>query len=80
MAAVKLGLRYADGSVRGANARCIAMLQTFVQCIQVRVHTSPPKAPLGQRSTAMLLISALGHPHTYTPHPHLSHSPRLTPR
>ncbi|KAL4421078.1 hypothetical protein ABPG77_001373 [Micractinium sp. CCAP 211/92] len=32
--AAKLGLQYADGSLRGGNARCIAMLQMFVQCIQ----------------------------------------------
>lgn len=35
LVAAKLGLRYADGSLRGGNARCIAMLQMFVQCIQV---------------------------------------------
>lgn len=35
LAAAKLGLRYADGSLRGGNARCIAMLQMFIQCIQV---------------------------------------------
>lgn len=34
LAAAKLGLRYADGSLRGGNARCIAMLQMFIQCIQ----------------------------------------------
>lgn len=34
LVAAKLGLQYADGSLRGGNARCIAMLQMFVQCIQ----------------------------------------------
>lgn len=35
LAAAKLGLRYADGSLRGGNARVVAMLQMFVQVIQV---------------------------------------------
>ena len=30
-AILQLGLRYADGSIRGANARCLAMLNAFCQ-------------------------------------------------
>jgi hypothetical protein len=44
LAAVKLGLRYADGSVRGGNARCIAMLQMFMQCIQASNRTAAAQA------------------------------------
>ncbi len=32
-AVLQLGLRYADGSIRGANARCLAMLNTFCQVV-----------------------------------------------
>ena len=35
-AVLQLGLRYADGSIRGGNARCVAMLTTFRKVIQVR--------------------------------------------
>ncbi|KAG2483997.1 hypothetical protein HYH03_017164 [Edaphochlamys debaryana] len=38
-AVLQLGLRYADGSIRGANARCLAMLHTFCQVI--RDYTTP---------------------------------------
>ena len=34
-AVLQLGLRYADGSIRGGNARCVAMLTTFRKVIQV---------------------------------------------
>lgn len=30
-AVLQLGLRYADGTIRGATARCVAMLHTFCQ-------------------------------------------------
>lgn len=33
---LQLGLRYADGSIRGGNARCVAMLNTFRKLILVR--------------------------------------------
>lgn len=33
-AVLSLGLQYADGSVRGANSRCISMLRTFQKIIQ----------------------------------------------
>ena len=35
-AVLRLGLRYADGSVRGGNARCVALLSTLRQVILVR--------------------------------------------
>ena len=35
-AVLRLGLKYADGSIVGANARCLAMLQAFSQVIEVR--------------------------------------------
>ncbi len=35
-AVLRLGLRYADGSVRGGNARCVALLTTLRQVILVR--------------------------------------------
>ncbi|GFR40016.1 hypothetical protein Agub_g551 [Astrephomene gubernaculifera] len=38
-AILQLGLRYADGSIRGANARCLAMLNAFCQVI--RDYTTP---------------------------------------
>ncbi|KXZ44027.1 hypothetical protein GPECTOR_75g751 [Gonium pectorale] len=38
-AVLQLGLRYADGSIRGANARCLAMLNAFCQVI--RDYTTP---------------------------------------
>ena len=31
---LKLGLRYADGSIKGANARCIAMLDMLRQVVE----------------------------------------------
>ena len=34
-AILQLGLRYADGSVRGGTARCVAMLSAFRQLVQV---------------------------------------------
>lgn len=39
-AILQLGLRYADGSVRGANARCMAMLNALSQVI--RDYSTPP--------------------------------------
>ncbi|GIL45451.1 hypothetical protein Vafri_2690 [Volvox africanus] len=38
-AILQLGLRYADGSIRGANARCLAMLNALCQVI--RDYTTP---------------------------------------
>lgn len=35
-AVLQLGLQYVDGSITGANARCLAMLQAFCQVIEVR--------------------------------------------
>ena len=34
-AVLRLGLQYADGSITGSNARCLAMLLTFKAVIQV---------------------------------------------
>ena len=34
-AVFELGLQFADGTIRGANARCLAMLAAFKQLIQV---------------------------------------------
>ena len=34
-AVLQLGLRYADSSIRGGNARCVAMLTTFRKVIRV---------------------------------------------
>ena len=34
-AVLQLGLRYADGSIRGASARCVAMLSAFRRLVQV---------------------------------------------
>ena len=49
-AVLQLGLRYADGSIRGGNARCVAMLNTFRKLIKVQGCTFPPhpffKTPL----------------------------------
>ena len=42
-AVLRLGLRYADGSVRGGNARCVALLATLRQVILVR--PAPPAEP-----------------------------------
>ena len=39
---VKLGLRYADGSIKGANARCIAMLDMLRQMVED--YTTPAGA------------------------------------
>ena len=44
-AVLQLGLRYADGSIRGGNARCVAMLTTFRQVIQVCKLTCYPSMP-----------------------------------
>ena len=33
-AVLQLGLRYADGSIKGANARCIAMLDMLRNMVQ----------------------------------------------
>ncbi|PNW75836.1 hypothetical protein CHLRE_12g558650v5 [Chlamydomonas reinhardtii] len=38
-AILQLGLRYADGSIRGANARCLAMLNAF--CQMIRDYSTP---------------------------------------
>lgn len=48
-AVLQLGLQYADGSVRGASARCVAMLSAFRRLVQV--------LPLRRK---MLLRSLLG--------------------
>ncbi len=42
-AVLQLGLRYADGSVRGASARCIAMLSVFRRIVQARTFLSFPQ-------------------------------------
>ena len=47
-AVLRLGLRYADGSVRGGNARCVALLATLRQVILVR-PTTPATVCAGQR-------------------------------
>lgn len=39
-AVLQLGLCYADGSIRGGNACCVAMLTTFRKLIQVRSRFS----------------------------------------
>lgn len=54
-AVLRLGLRYADGSVRGGNARCVALLATLRQVILVR-PASPAAACAGQRGCATLLL------------------------
>ena len=39
-AVAAVGLRYADGSIRGANARCVAMLEAMQHV--VRDYVAPP--------------------------------------
>ena len=41
---LKLGVRYADGSIKGANARCIALLDMLRQMLQD--YTTPAGALL----------------------------------
>lgn len=43
--AVKLGLQYVDGSIRGANARCASMLAMLMHIIKVRAVCAASHAP-----------------------------------
>ncbi len=44
-AVLQLGLRYADGSIRGASARCVAMLVAFRTLVQVQAPLPAPPSP-----------------------------------
>ena len=44
-AVLKLGLKYADGTIKGANARCIAMLDMLREMVE---DYSTPSGMLGQ--------------------------------
>jgi len=44
-AVLQLGLQYANGSIAGGNARCLAMLVAFKAVIQVTISLSPCRAP-----------------------------------
>ncbi|KAF5839399.1 hypothetical protein DUNSADRAFT_968 [Dunaliella salina] len=48
-AVLQLGLRYADGTIKGATARCLAMLHTFCQVIQE--YVTPPGKSLSRDLT-----------------------------
>lgn len=56
-AVLQLGLRYADGSVRGASARCVAMLVAFRTLVQVR-WAPAPQIFLGFPSAGVCMQSA----------------------
>jgi translation initiation factor eIF-2B subunit delta len=49
-AIVELGLRYADGTLRGGNARCVALLHALVAVI--RDYTTPEGKSLARDLTA----------------------------
>jgi len=51
-AVLQLGLRYADGTVSGANARCMAMLHAFCQVI--RDYSTPEGKSLSRDLTSQL--------------------------
>lgn len=58
-AVLKLGLKYADGTIKGANARCIAMLDMLRQMVEdystpSGMHPTPP--PLSNLSCGLLLM------------------------
>ena len=55
---LKLGLRYADGTIKGANARCIAMLDMLRQMVED--YTTPPGELLRLYCTTMKLMAFLG--------------------
>ncbi len=49
---LKLGLRYADGTIKGANARCIAMLDMLRQMVEDYTTPAGELLPQGQAGTA----------------------------
>lgn len=49
---LKLGLRYADGTIKGANARCIAMLDMLRQMVEDYTTPAGELLPQGQPGTA----------------------------
>jgi len=51
-AVLTLGLRYADGSITGGNARCVAMLHALAQV--VRDYVTPPGKSLARDLTTVL--------------------------
>jgi len=58
---LKLGLRYADGTIKGANARCIAMLDMLRQMVED--YTTPagellPQGQSGRKEKKRLRLSA----------------------
>lgn len=54
---LKLGLRYADGTIKGANARCIAMLDMLRQMVED--YTTPAGELLRLDRTTMKLMAVL---------------------
>jgi len=54
-AVLRLGLKYAAGTITGSNARAVALLATFRQVINDYV-TPPQKVPTAQRSATSRAI------------------------